>query len=79
MKSVRANAVQAGLDDSKAYISIIKADKGETRRRPGRYPWRKFKRTHILIEVREKIDKMSNAGYKNKEGKIQKTKNRKTD
>jgi len=57
LKAAMANATLSGLDESKIYISIIKANKGETRRRPGRWPWRSFKRTHLFIEVREKSKK----------------------
>ncbi len=53
LKTVIANAVQLGLDESKLYISIAKADKASRPYRPSRHLGRRFKRTHLLIEVRE--------------------------
>lgn len=53
LKTVIANAVQLGLDESKLYISIAKADKASRPYRPSRHVGRRFKRTHLLIEVRE--------------------------
>jgi ribosomal protein uL22 len=54
LKQAIANAVQLGFDEDKIYISKIKADKGSTIYRPGRFFGRKFKRTNIYIEIREK-------------------------
>lgn len=54
LKQAIANAVQKGLDEDKIYINKAKADKGETIYKPGRFHGRKFKRTHLYIEVKEK-------------------------
>ncbi len=49
-----ANANQLGLNEDNIYISMAKADKGSTVYRPGRFYGRKFKRTHLYFEIREK-------------------------
>ncbi len=54
LKQAIANANQLGFDEDKMYIYKIKADKGSTIYRPGRFFGRKFKRTHLYIEIREK-------------------------
>ena len=54
LKQAIANASQVGLDEDKLYISIAKADKGSTVYRPGRFWGRKFKRTHLYFEIRQK-------------------------
>jgi len=54
LKQAIANANQLGFDEDKMYIYKIKADKGSTIYRPGRFWGRKFKRTHLYIEIREK-------------------------
>ncbi|MEM1577509.1 MAG: 50S ribosomal protein L22 [Candidatus Pacearchaeota archaeon] len=54
LKQAIANATQIGLDENKIYISKAQANKGETIFRPGRFFGRKFKRTHLYIEIKEK-------------------------
>lgn len=54
LKQAIANANQVGLEEDKLYIYIAKADKGSTLYRPGRFWRRRFKRTNLYIEIRER-------------------------
>lgn len=54
LNQAKANAIQLGFDEDKIYLSKIKADKGSTIYRPGRFFGRKFKRTHLYVEIRER-------------------------
>ncbi|MEM2932722.1 MAG: uL22 family ribosomal protein [Candidatus Pacearchaeota archaeon] len=54
LRQAIANARQANFDDEKMFISLAKANKGSTQFRPGRFYGRRFKRTHVYLEIREK-------------------------
>jgi len=51
LKNLEANANIKGVDIHTAKLSA-KADKASRPRRAGKYPGRKFKRTHILITLK---------------------------
>ena len=57
LKTVKANAKNKGMDESKLFIRLIKADKGETLWRP-RSRWilrgQKMKSVNLSVEVEER-------------------------
>lgn len=54
LNSAEKNAINFGLDQKNLYISKYIANKGVRHYHTGRFRGRRMKRTHVLIEVREK-------------------------